>query len=866
MNFEMKRYKVLYYLVLAIFFSLTTVHGQHLGAKLTDNSVSTTNTEVLPFSLLDLSSAERGFLLPRLTTEERRNIPQADLQQGLMIYNTTIDCMEFYNQGRNRWLNLCGEIEPATFVIPDSKCSKIQIEGNYFEGVFLKERAHIIFLEVSVSTPGTYQVEATAYNGGNPNGYTFQGSGIFPEAGNYHIVLRGTGTPIEGYTRDGNGAPTSQGDTIKFVLNGKESTCTIYNFVEKESLKYKIDRIDPIEKFYIGVPLTNARSGKLVATLVNITMGGTVEINTLDNNGIRFSGRHVLTNSEIAAGTVQVILKGEGTPAVPRNTPLEFFTNSHVQVELGQSPDSFPYTVSIEPLDLEFYCNNTGLPSISHEGVYEYFTALTADNKIHVPLKVLAPGRGIVTGVVEATTGSIYDNQVEQIEFESPLTDFVFNDLRDDVQNVILVPKEGTGKPTVGDKNIVVRLKVTSRGAHEYDSSYPKEAITITGCDYEIPVKVGNSAISLTCNTISVAGDYFVRVPLHANNFLSTTVVVSKPGKWSITTNTVDGISFSGSGVFKTPGTHTVKLMGTGTPTAMGIKSMQLTVESNANATTCDVRVKVMYRSKRVLALGLRNTYGYTFAQYGATDTGSYKLIYSPGNFGTLDSSTILYQGWTEVIQGGNAGIASENVFRSWLGLDGSKPVDIVVLGYDTYISVNKAAMLKQYLDNGGVLLAYCDRADDQSSNNLLRAVFNNSINTVYSGGAGTVYPFNTNNNPLLNGPFGDIRGKYWGEDASTTASVPAGQLSNVDVLSSDSRNNAVIFKHKTLNFIWVGDGGFNSNNASNGAGSTICPLKVDGNGQPIARTAYGSSRTDVYNAVFTANAFAWAIEQADKR
>lgn len=48
-----------------------------------------------PSSILDLSSSNKGFLVPRLTTVQRDAIvsPVA----GLNIYNTTKNCMEFYN-------------------------------------------------------------------------------------------------------------------------------------------------------------------------------------------------------------------------------------------------------------------------------------------------------------------------------------------------------------------------------------------------------------------------------------------------------------------------------------------------------------------------------------------------------------------------------------------------------------------------------------------------------------------------------------------------------------------------------------------------------------------------------------------------
>ena len=45
-----------------------------------------------PSSVLDLQSNSKGLLLPRLTTGQRDSIVSP--QTGLIIYNTTLNCME----------------------------------------------------------------------------------------------------------------------------------------------------------------------------------------------------------------------------------------------------------------------------------------------------------------------------------------------------------------------------------------------------------------------------------------------------------------------------------------------------------------------------------------------------------------------------------------------------------------------------------------------------------------------------------------------------------------------------------------------------------------------------------------------------
>lgn len=70
-----------------------------------------------PAAILDVTSTNKGFLPPRLTTIERDAITSP--AQGLTIYNTTNGCIEFYNT--TFWVSACdGSFQPG----PLSKCSE----------------------------------------------------------------------------------------------------------------------------------------------------------------------------------------------------------------------------------------------------------------------------------------------------------------------------------------------------------------------------------------------------------------------------------------------------------------------------------------------------------------------------------------------------------------------------------------------------------------------------------------------------------------------------------------------------------------------------------------------------------------------
>jgi hypothetical protein len=65
-------------------------------------------------AMLDVSSTDKGFLPPRMTTTQRNAI--ANKAAGLMIYNTVTNCIEIYN-GSN-WTNLCSSLPSSVLAQP----------------------------------------------------------------------------------------------------------------------------------------------------------------------------------------------------------------------------------------------------------------------------------------------------------------------------------------------------------------------------------------------------------------------------------------------------------------------------------------------------------------------------------------------------------------------------------------------------------------------------------------------------------------------------------------------------------------------------------------------------------------------------
>ncbi len=375
---------------------------------------------------------------------------------------------------------------------------------------------------------------------------------------------------------------------------------------------------------------------------------------------------------------------------------------------------------------------------------------------------------------------------------------------------------------------------------------------------------------TMSCGTATVNGVYKVGTALTASNTINLPVNVSALGSYTITTNTVDGISFSGSGTFTSTGNQNITLSGTGTPTSTSVKTITITSDSQGGvSTTCSVNVVVVIPKKTVLHIGLETAYGYS-----AYTGPSRSLMDSPTNFGTAASSIVKYEGFTHTSLGNSP---SSTALQTALN---NKP-DIVVIGYNYTPNATDAGYIASYLNKRGVVIAMTD--DTGTAQNLFRGIFSDpTISASYGGGAGSVYALTNNDDPILNGPFGDVRGKNWGEDASTTVNI-SGLTSGFvpysyaqPINSTTARTGISGLRNTSLNFVWFGDGGFLSNENANGnqyPSNTIEPFVAPSTGGyfPVQKSSYGyagngytTGGMQVQNSILFANMIAWAIKQAE--
>lgn len=102
-----------------------------------------------------------------------------------------------------------------------------------------------------------------------------------------------------------------------------------------------------------------------------------------------------------------------------------------------------------------------------------------------------------------------------------------------------------------------------------------------SGCLGEVP------ANTLDCSSSSTNGAYATGSPLNGtSNTLTIDVLVNIIAPYTITTNTVNGYSFSASGSFTNIGLNTVTLAGSGTPTTAQTDTFTITLAGSGDTCT----------------------------------------------------------------------------------------------------------------------------------------------------------------------------------------------------------------------------------------------------------------------------------------
>ncbi|MDU1892877.1 MAG: hypothetical protein E6767_19525 [Dysgonomonas sp.] len=392
---------------------------------------------------------------------------------------------------------------------------------------------------------------------------------------------------------------------------------------------------------------------------------------------------------------------------------------------------------------------------------------------------------------------------------------------------------------------------------------------------------------TLDCTSIQVKGLYEAGKTLNTDssrpNVVVVNVNVSEIGSYEIKTEIVDGIQFSGSGNFTSTGIQTVTLTGAGIPST--IEPKEFTLVSNSKGGTslsCPFTVQISIPAKRILSLGSNS-----WALHGSGGTSN--IFNSPHNFGTLDESTFKAHTPTILPADQSTFISGNITFNKIKGYiepgDGSKPVDIIFMAFDSDIQSDLVEPMYNYVQKGGVLIMLNEHNKEDIGNfNLVKKLMGDDPDIAgtdnRTSGGGYVFKLPNHNDIILNGPFGDIRDKYVGEDSGYADTFTLLPMTNIDwfipfynysAVSGEKQgieggNEIFAFKSKNLNFFWCGDGGLGSSGAPSSKLEKPVDLSSSPDYKPLSKL-YGRNSSYPYyvdNATFIANLLAWALYRAE--
>jgi uncharacterized protein (TIGR02145 family) len=189
---------------------LSVITGLLSGSLLGQVGIGTTTP--VNSAKLDITSTSKGFLVPRMNTTQRNAITNP--ATGLIIYNTTRNCREYFNG--TGWRNECdgsitaptgGDVSSGGTAVVSAWTSTIGcsvgagpnnspagirkggVNETMVRGIPAPATATIT-LVANVTTVGTYNIFTNTING-----VTFSAAGTFGAAGNQTVTLTPNGTP-----------------------------------------------------------------------------------------------------------------------------------------------------------------------------------------------------------------------------------------------------------------------------------------------------------------------------------------------------------------------------------------------------------------------------------------------------------------------------------------------------------------------------------------------------------------------------------------------------------------------------------------------------------------------------------------------
>lgn len=285
---------------------------------------------------------------------------------------------------------------------------------------------------------------------------------------------------------------------------------------------------------------------------VNVTVAGAYTITSDTVNGMYFRAVGIFGTT----GNQMVRLQGAGTPTAVANSVItvKYLTSSCgiVVPVIASNTRNAAFTLQGSPTTCTGYTVN---------GTYLAGTALNASNTLS--FNVFVDTIGTYSLTVPTTNGMIFTG-----------TGYFAT------TGVHTVTLSGFGVPSAsGVFNTRVSPADTTKKC-----TFALTVLPAGGTTNAVYTMAGNPN---ACVTFTSAGTYNAGTAMNGSNTVNMDVIVATTGSYTISTNTVNGVTFRATGSFSATGTRTVQLSGIGTPTATG--SFTYTVTGGSSSCTFSI-------------------------------------------------------------------------------------------------------------------------------------------------------------------------------------------------------------------------------------------------------------------------------------
>lgn len=559
----------------------------------------------------------------------------------------------------------------VSFTLPENNCIVSSSAATLVAGTLscLNPPGGTYTVGVPMNTSNSKQVIGATVNGGpitfttnTVNGISFSAITNINASVGFSVTMGATGTPISAgtfnFTVTGGGQnctfPVTFVSPVAFncagittslsgpLVNGTSYTGVTVTvpYTGGSGNAYSSNSVGPISGLTLTAPAgTYSGSGGSVVytvsgTYTGITNGGAVF--TLPESGCSVTlGTATFNPGTVScggalSGTYQVFVPvtAANTKVITVDvaTPGVYNISTNVAAGIMFSASGLFTTTGVQNVTLVA----SGAPTAS--GVVPF--TLTAGNQTcSFTVSIASPLQIICSGITHTLPGSLVNG--------TPYT------------GTVLVPytsnNVGSYSTTTVTSNGLTLTRVAgsyaASGNIVYNLSGTFTGTSGTSTNFNLPdggcvVAAGGGvylAATLSCAP-PLSGTYTQGIPLNASNTKSVSLSVISPGTWTGSTNTVNGVTFTGSGTFGGVNGQTAVLTGSGTPVASGTFTYAVTL----NGQNCNF--DVTYGTASFNCSGVVNTLPTLLINGNTYNTGSVSVPYTAGS-GTVYTSTTVSSG-----------------------------------------------------------------------------------------------------------------------------------------------------------------------------------------------------------------------------